>query len=625
MAAAEQLLQATADTLRLHAPFDGMEADALRFLAGRVRLAYFAKDAEIAGPGQGIVTRLHIVKQGVVQGSPTVAMRSEKLVDLVHGPGECFPIGALLGRRETAYRYVAQGDVFTYELAEADFQELLGRSARFQRFCTDYLASLVAQSQRALRAQVADTLADESRMVAPLRQLVAREPVACGPEVPIRIVLQMMHAQRIGSMIVVDGQRVPIGIFTHPDLLERVALAGKDVSEPIASVMTPNPIVLDAEAPIYAAALAMAQHGIRHVVLASDAKLTGVISERDLFAMQRVSLRRAAERIRGVHEISALAEAAYDVRQLSGSLLAQGMNAEQLTQIITALNDSLVQRAVELAARHHRIEGRYCWLALGSEGRMEQTLATDQDNALIIEEGGDVARYLAFADEVNRALDACGFPLCKGDIMARNAKWCLTLGEWRETFTHWVQSPIPEALLNAAIFFDFRALAGEPEFAGALRDWLLVQTAANPAFLRAVTTNALQAKPPLGLWRDFVTDDSPEFPGTLDLKKLGVRPFVDVARVWSLAHRLPQTGTTERLRAAARAGVLPVDEAGSATEAFHFIQTLRLRHQHFDRPAAGTENRIRPDALNSLDRRILKEAFRHAAKLQERVRLDYQL
>lgn len=625
MAAAEQLIQATIETLRPHVPFDGMEAKALRLLASRVKLAYFPKGTETVGPASGAVSRLFIVKQGVVAGRASAELPAEELIDLVHGPGECFPIGALLGRRPTAYHYVAESDVFVYELEEDDFRKLFELSPRFQRFCTDYLSSLLEQSRRALRAHAADVVADESRMLAPLRQLARHEPVSCGPDVPIRIVLQMMQTHGIGSMIVVDAERVPIGIFTQPDLLQRVALGGKDLSEPISSVMTTHPVVLDGEAPIYAAAVTMARHGIRHIILVSDGKLAGVLSERDLFAMQRVSLRRAAEAIRGARDAAALVDAAQDVRQLAGNLLAQGMSSEHLTQVISALNDSLTQRAIAIVAARHGFEQRYCWIALGSEGRMEQTLATDQDNALILDEGADASVFIAFADEVNRLLDACGFPLCRGDIMARNPKWCLTLAQWRETFTRWVQSPVPEALLNAAIFFDFRSLAGEPQFAGELREWLLGQTAGNPAFLRAMTSNALQARPPLGLLRDFVTDGSEQFPGTIDLKQLGVRPLVDVARVWALAHRLAETGTAERLRAAGAIGVLPEDEVAAAIESFHFIQTLRLRHQHFDRPAPGAENRIRPDTLNSLDRRILKEAFRHASKLQERLRLDYQL
>jgi CBS domain-containing protein len=605
-----------------------MEPEALRFLAEHLKLGYYARDSEIVGPASGAVAKLYILKQGAVRGRPDSAARSATGVDIVLGPGECFPLGALIGRRATAYSYRAQEDVFAFELEGDDFRALLDRSPRFQRFCTDYLASLVDQSHRVLRAQLGEALADEGRMRAPLRSLVRHAPVSCPPSTTIREVLQAMQAQRVGSMIVVDGGGVPRGIFTHPDVLERVTLAGVALEEPISHVMTPNPIVLPDDAPVYEAAVAMARHGIRHIVLVADGRLSGVISERDLFTLQRASLRRAADRIRAAASVDALADAAGDIRLLARSLLVQGMGAEQLTEVVSALNDSLARRLIEMIAARRSLPGGWCWIALGSEGRMEQTLATDQDNALILDPGtAEAARkpLLEFADEVNRGLDACGFPLCKGDIMARNPKWCLPLEGWRAVFDDWIRNPDPKALLNAAIFFDLRPLAGEAQLAGQLRDGLLAQAAGNPAFLRAMAANALQVKPPIGLLRDFVTDDSREFPHTIDLKKLGVRPFVDAARVWALAHRLPGTGTAERLRGAARAGAMPDQEAADSCAAFHFIQALRLRHQHLEQPAAGGENRIDPNQLTSLDRRLLKESLRQTGKVQERLRMDYQL
>jgi len=279
---------------------------------------------------------------------------------------------------------------------------------------------------------------------------------------------------------------------------------------------------------------------------------------------------------------------------------------------------------VSIAQARHELPGRFCWLAFGSEGRNEQTLATDQDNGLVLEDDADAARFLAFAGEVNQALDRSGFPLCKGGVMAGNPRWCLTRTQWRATFGNWINNPLPEALLNAAIFFDLRAVAGEPQFAYQLRDDILERAAANPAFLRAMAGNALQGRPPLGLLGGFETAADGKFRGTLDLKA-GSRLFVDAARVWALARRLPQTGTAERLGAAALAGALPVEESAAAADAFRFIQAFRLRHQFFDQPRAGAENRIDPESLNTVDRRILKEAFHLGGRLQQRLKLDFAL
>ncbi len=600
-AAADALASLAIAALREHAPFDEMDHESLRFLAARLAVAYYPRGAEILAPASGIVARLYIVKQGRVRGSAEKA--DEAAADTVLGLGECFPIGALLGRRATVYAYRAEADTFLWELPAADFHTLLERSREFHAFCTDYLAMLVERSQRALRAEAGESLIDSAGMLAPLRSVIVRAPVSCAPGTPVREVLKTMNEARIGSMVIVDAANVPVGIFTTVDVLARIAAPQAAVDGPIAAVMTAQPLTVEEDATLADAAIAMARHGIRHIIVTRDGKLAGVLSERDLFALQRLSLRRISERIRVADRLADVVAAAQEVRELARHLLAHGVAAEQLTAMVSALNDTLSQKLIFLSAQNHSLDMHWCWLALGSEGRMEQTFVTDQDNAIIFQDDRprEPARraLIAFADEVNHNLAEAGFPLCKGDIMARNPRWCLSADEWRAVFDDWIRNPDPEALLNAAIFFDLRSLFGEARLAGTLREGILAQARKNRSFLRAMTDAALRSTPPLGLLRDFTSDE-------IDLKASGARPFVDTARVLSLSEGRPETGTAARLRAAGEAG---------GADAFHFIQGLRLRHG----------NRVRIGALSAIDRRVLKEAFRQAALLQDRIRLDFKL
>jgi len=577
--------------LQALAPFDEMEPEALEFLERRLSVAYYARGEVVTDPGRGVADRLYIVKQGRVQ------------CDAVLGPGEFFPVGALIGRRATTNLYRADADTFCWELRGPDFHALLEKSAVFRAFCTDHLAMLLARSQKRLRAEAGEAVIDRAGMLAPLKSVLRRPAVSCARETPVREVLATMRRERVGSMVVVDAALHPIGIFTTQDVLERVAAPQADVSAPIEALMTAGPFALEEAATLAEAALAMARRRIRHVVVTRDGRLAGVVSERDLFALQRVGVLRTAEAVGAASSVPELVAAAADIRKLTSHLLAQGVAAEPLTAMASALNDALTQRAIELAAMRRDLPGSWCWLALGSEGRMEQTFVTDQDNALIYggdNGGGAKGALLDFADQVNRTLDACGFPLCKGDIMARNPRWCLTAQEWRRVFDDWIRNTDPEALLGASIFFDFRPLAGEARLAGDLREAVLAQAAANRTFLRAMADTALRARPPLGLIGDFSENE-------IDLKALGARPFVDAARVLGLAAGSPETATAARLRAAGEK---------TAVEAFHFIQMLRLRNEG---------NVIQVKALNEIDRRVLKEAFRQAVALQSRLRLDHQL
>lgn len=443
--------------------------------------------------------------------------------------------------------------------------------------------------------------------------------------------MQTMKDKDIGSMVVCLEDGKPAGIFTLHDLLFKVALSEKDISEPIHSVMRTPAISLPPHALAYEAALEMAKHHIRHILIVENEKMIGVISERDLFSLQQVSLRVISGEIRSATNIESLKQSSQKTRQLAHDMLARGGQIEQITRFISTLNDILTCRIIELQIAGLALEGiRFCWITMGSEGRYEQTLSTDQDNGIIFvgsppvtaEEARKV--LLPVALRINQDLDACGFPLCQGQIMASNPLWCLSLDEWKEKFADWIDHADAAALLNAAIFFDFRPLYGDGGLASELRSWLTQYALGNNRFSLQMTQNALRHQPPLGLVRDFILASGGEHPHTLDLKASGAAPFVDTARIYSLAAGVEHTSTVYRLRLAAKSLNIPEAEVEAWVEAFLFIQSLRLRHQDLaNHRGQEMHNHIDPDHLNEMDRRILKEALRQARKLQTRLAKDH--
>lgn len=624
MGEARSLGDAVGAFLRRYPPFSEMEPEALAFLIGHLALGYYPAGDTILAPRHGEPGFLYIVQRGAVRREPAEFHRTPTEVAHALGPGECFPVEALIERRPADSIYIAAVDTFCYQLAVADFPELLHRSPRFQDFATRQLASLLRESRRLLKMQHASTATEQQALNRSLRTLLRRAPVACDPATPLQVALAAMQREKTGSIVVVSPSGAPIGILTRHDVLDRVALARADLASPVEQVMSAPVRTIPSDASAYEAALAMARHGIRHLPVVEEGKLLGVVTERDLFALQRVSMRGIHRAIADAAEPAALRQAAADIRRLAEDLLHQGTAAEQLMQIISTLNDALTRRIIELEAARYDLTGiGWCWLAFGSEGRYEQTFASDQDNGLIFSAASPAEarrRLLPFAQAINRTLDTCGFPLCRGEIMAGNPRWCLSLEEWRERFAQWVRDPDPEALLSAAIHFDFRSLYGEEGLAAELRRHLLALTRGNQRFLRQLAQHALEVEPPLGVLRDFVVEERGEHAGTLDLKLRGARPFVDAARVLALATGVEHTGTVQRLRAGGTRLNVPSEETEAAVEAFCFIQQLRLRTG-----SGPSANRLDPQSLNEVDRRILKECFRQGRKLQLRLKLDYQL
>jgi len=629
-AAATALADSVVRFLRQYPPFAQMEEEALQFIAARVALGYYPKGVVILDPANPTPQSFHIIQRGTVQFLPFNVAHSDDQHPVNMGPGECFSVSAMLENRPVIAPYTAAVDTFCYELPAADFPELLNRSPVFREFTTEFLASMLRESRRLIKLNFTASSGEQQTMNRTLRSLVTRVPVTCVPQTPLGDVLREMQSRKIGSMLVVNEEGHPVGIFTRHDVLDRVALANCDLSRPVSEVMTPDPQTLSAEASAYDAALLIADRGIRHIPVCDGARLVGVVTERDLFALQRVSVRGINRTVAGAQSVDELRKCAADIRRLARSMLGQGVSAEHMTLIISTLNDALVRQVLTIEAARFDLQGiRWSWLAFGSEGRYEQTISTDQDNGLIFESAAvspDAirGRLLPFAQAVNNALDVCGFPLCRGNIMAGNPHWCLSREEWRDRFNQWVANTDPQALLSAVIFFDFRSLHGDGELVQELRDHLTALTSGNSRFQRQLAAYALENKPPLGLISDFVTDDDDGVAGTIDLKKSGARLFTDAARVMALAAGTSHTNTVQRLRQSAARLQIPGNEIDSFVEAFYFLQTLRLRGQMASGEPAHP-NRVNPQSLNEVDRRILKESLRQLRKLQSRIALDYQL
>jgi len=335
--------------------------------------------------------------------------------------------------------------------------------------------------------------------------------------------------------------------------------------------------------------------------------------------------------IRAAPDVDHVIRAAARARELPRSMLEEGAGPETITAFVTAVNDAVTARLIELTGLDAALrDAGACWIVLGSAGRAEQTLATDQDNAIVFADGtapeAGRRRLLPLAERVNAALDRSGYPLCRGEVMAGNPRWCLSRSEWRERFADWIERPEPQALLNAAIFFDFRAVHGDRHLVAGLRDWLAAYARDRGRFLFLMVRNALGNQPPLGLIRDFAVARGGEHPGTIDLKVNGVQLFVEAARIYSLADGVPATGTLERLTGVAAARRFPASELEAWVEAFRVIQRLRLALNGAQQARGGTlHNHLDPATVNDGERRDLRQALRQARNLQARLARDFSV
>ena len=430
-AAVLQNIQGTMEFLQKFPPFNQMDTAHLAYLVENCQLRFYGEGETIIKPTDGPVAHFYIVKQGRVHGERPHSARRGTETTFEIATGECFPLAALIGERATRTEHLAAEDTFCLLLSKTAFVKLFAVSNPLRDFALRGVSSLLDQVNQQVQLRAVETLGAQYSLDTRLGELAMRQPIGCAPATPLREAVKQMHEQHVGSIVVVDPQQCPLGIFTLRDL-RRVVADGTALDQPIGSLMTPEPFHLPPDASAFDAAIAMTERHIAHICLVEHGKLCGVVSERDLFSLQRVDLVHLARTIRHAGTVETLAALRSDIRLLVDRMLAHGASSTQITHIITLFNDHTVCRVIELTIDDLGDPGvPFSWLCFGSEGRREQTLLTDQDNGILFEARDDAeaaairGRLLPLAQEINQRLAQCGFTLCKGNIMAGNPELCL--------------------------------------------------------------------------------------------------------------------------------------------------------------------------------------------------------
>jgi len=610
-------------TIGRYPPFDRMAAEHLQTLLQGSVQHRFGLGSAVLSPDHGPPSGLWLILRGHVIGR-RAQVSGDEVFQLQ--PGDLFPVAAWIAQRPVTARYEALDELCMLQLEDRSVRAVQQASVVWADHLQQRARAYLALAQQRLQTELSARIQGGHALDRPLGDLPQRPPVSLPTHATVREALQTMHQRRIGSVLLHEPSGALAGILTRHDALDRIALAGVSLDQAVARVMSQPVHCLDAQDSGHDAAFVMLQKGIRHVPVLQNGRPVSIVSERDLFALQRLSVRDLASDIEQCVEPADFQRVAADIRSQARQLMAQGVQARHLTALVSHLNDRLTQRLVEVHRQRAALPADgFCWVALGSEGRNEQTLATDQDNALIFDSTDpeqDRPRWMAFASQVNQALDACGFPLCQGGVMAGHPACCLARQEWEQRFDRWIDAGGPQELLRAAIFFDLRALSGRSEWVEALRQRVLGRTRTSPRFIRQMTHSHLEHPVALN-WHGGVEGrrDGPHL--WFDLKLQGTALLVEGARIVALAHGIAATNTRERLKEAGLLMGTPAAEYEGWITAFDFLQMHRMALQTALDANPEHPNRIDLRTLDAVNQRVLQAALRSIRTLRQRLSLDY--
>ncbi|MFO7762561.1 MAG: DUF294 nucleotidyltransferase-like domain-containing protein [Wenzhouxiangellaceae bacterium] len=618
--------------LQQHPPFSALSEERVEEIARQVEIAYFRAGTQIIEDGQALHD-LHYVRSGAVE----IYRRSGEIYNRL-GEGEIFGQLTLMTGKSARYSVRALEDTLVYFIPEALFRELLEEEEAF--------ADFVEVENRTRLRQAASVRAEASEFATVrVGRLVRSAPVMVTESTRIRDAAATISEHGVSSLVIVadpaetatgdapaaDIQDSPmIGIVTHEDLVTRVLACGLDHDRPVGEIMTPDPVVVDAEDFLFEALNLMLRHNIHYLPVMSRGGLVGVIDLADVVGLETQNSLFVVRNIFIRNSLEELKELVPDVSASFVRMVNEDANSHMIGSAMSAIGRSFKQRLLELGEeRFGAPPVPYCFLALGSMARDEQIMHSDQDNAMVLHDDYDPRQHGEYfrklANFVCDGLAEVGYRYCKGGFMASNDRWRQPLAAWKKDFSRWIQKPKPEALLHGSVFFDLDGVYGDTRMADALNAFSAEQASQAPRFLGCMARNAQNRTPPLGFFKDFVLEKSGRYAKTLNLKRRGTAPMVDVIRVHALASASQSQNSFRRLDDIVAAGFLTGGMAADLRDALEFISIIRTRHQAFDIEAGRTpNNNIDPETLPNLERRSLKDAFTVLSNAQKFIKFRYR-
>jgi CBS domain-containing protein len=598
-------------------PFDLLDPPLRRRAAASIEAVYRRKGAVLLEIGDSN-NMLHIVRRGAVEAHD----RQGNFVDR-YGEGESFGLQSLLSGNPVRFRITLIEDGLIWMMPRAAFDVLRANSPEF---AAHYLRSL---EERLVSAMQPRNSSGQTLFMTPMGELIRREPITVAPDTTIAEAARKMSAHGVSSLLVNDGDNL-CGIVTDRDLRNRVLAKGRDPADAVATIMTPEPLILDASSPLLEGILAMAGRGIHHLPLMRDQRVVGIVTTRDLMTLQTQHPLYLAAQIQKEASIEGLVALCKRVPKLFELMLASGMRAEQVPKVLTTINDAVTRRLIGLAQEQlGPAPAPFAWLAFGSQARAEQSIRTDQDNGLVYADDappGAAAWFEALARIVCDGLDACGYPYCPGKIMATTDDWRQPLSGWLAHFRNWASLPDPEAVLRASIFFDMRPVYGDQQLAARISQAIgeCGSGRGKSIFIAALARQAARYDVPLGFFRRFVLASKGEHGDTLEIKASGLMPLTDLVRVRALQAGVTVPGTQARIAALLEADRLSRRDADRLAGAHRLLAGLRVR-LHAEQVRRGEEphNHLDPHTISHAERAALRDAFLVIREAQKGLILDF--
>lgn len=607
-------------------PFQFLSSDEQLEVANSITVVHFKKSAMVFEEGKETNQEVYVLRKGNIR-LLQQTNQGNQLVDQCE-PGDVFGVRSVLTNQPYRMTALCEEESLVYAVPKKVFDHFLEVNSRFALFFTAGYAAgqaIVRSEQKQVK------FTNSGWEDYPLQ--FSTDIISCFPENSIQEALQHMMEWKVGSILVTTPEGIPLGIVTDRDLRNKVLATGKAISEPVSCIMSAPVLTIAEGFTVGEVLVSMIRHHVHHLVITEDgtdqSPVKGIVSEHDLMVSQQNHPAAIVKGLSKANSIEKWNKYRDQADRLIDRYLADDVSVGVISNLVTEINDIIIKKVIESELAELPDNGAgldFCWLSLGSEGREEQILRTDQDNALVFADNTTEAQkqtLLAFADRVNQKLIACGFEECPANIMARNPENFLSVAEWKDRFRNWIEQPTPKALMNATIFFDFRSVFGNEKLVQQLRDFLKVTIQSESIFLNYMAANAMQNPPPLSFFKNFVVEKEGDHKDTFDIKGRAMMPLSDAARLLCLQHGIYQVQNTQaRFQQLIHKEPQKKELFQEAAQAYGLLMKYRAR---VGRRQQSSGRFVPVKELTKLERQILKNAFLPIKELQEMLEVRFKL
>lgn len=595
-------------------PMDLLPPAAIEQIVKEISICYVRRGLPL--PPQGNVAKnLYILRKGAL----SYVTEDNELIGK-YGEGDICTVFCLEQNDDKGDQIsvITDEDTLLYSVNYEKFQQIVDNYP-------DVVGFFVQTAEQRLNKKMLqvneDAILNSSLLNGSIANFYHSPVVTVSPETSIQQAAILMTEQGFSCLVIAIND-TPLGIVTDKDIRRRCVAQGLDIQQPVSSIMTDNMMTIDIKSTAYDALMMMTQKHIHHLPVTANNQLKGMVTVTDLMNNEGQNAVNITSVIHKAQTVSELAEISKMIPKLQIRMAKLGTTADHVGKSISAITMAFTIRLITMA---EKLLGPppvpYAWLAAGSQARQEQFAHSDQDNALIISNDMQPQHSHWFKDLatfVSDGLATCGFIYCPGDVMATNPKWCQTQDKWSQYFAKWINTPEPKALLHCSVFFDLATVYGDSRLLDQVRETMLKTTQRSTLFIAHLSRNALNLRPPLGFFRDFVLIQDGENKATLDLKHNGIAPIVDLARIYALSEGIASVNTIERLQQAAGTRSLTKASAANLIDAYEFLSMLRMEHQA-NKLQLGEQpnNYLSPKEISKLEREHLKDAFKVIKTMQD--------